>query len=122
VTLPGLPGGHAAKIDCGGCHACCKRMLVILGDGDDLSRGDWEWKVYGLARVAQMKHKKNGDCINLTKKGCAVYSKRPKICRAFDCEDFVKTRANLRNCGNDPVIREGKRRLKNKEKQHETSS
>jgi Fe-S-cluster containining protein len=116
VTLPGLPGCYEAKVDCGSCQACCKRMLVILEDGDDDSRGDWEWKAYGLARVRQMKHKKNGDCANLTPQGCAVYARRPKICKAFDCEAFVRRRANLRSCDNDPVISEGIRRLKTKGK------
>ena len=112
MTLPGLPGGYASHVDCGACQACCKRMLVILEGGDDDSRSDWEWKLYGLVRVRQMKHKKNGDCINLTKNGCAVYSSRPLICRAFDCEAFVRRRANLAACSNDPVISEGIRRLK----------
>lgn len=85
-------------------------MVVILEDGDDFSRGDWEWKAYGLCRVRQMKHKKNGDCIHLTKNGCGIYSQRPRICRAFDCEDFVRGRPL--NCDNDAVISEGIRRLK----------
>jgi Fe-S-cluster containining protein len=112
VTLPGLPLGVTTHVDCGACQACCKGMLVILGTGDDLSRGDWDWKVYGLARVREMKHKKNGNCINLTTNGCSCYARRPEICRVFDCEAFVRDRANLAACGNGPVIKEGKRRLK----------
>jgi Fe-S-cluster containining protein len=116
VTLPGLPMGVVSKVDCGDCQACCKKMLILLEDGDDLSRDDWDWTVFGLCRVRKLKHKKNGDCIHLAKNGCAVYDRRPRVCRAFDCEDFVKNHANIRSCGNDPVISEGIRRLANKEK------
>jgi len=115
MTLPGLPRGMTCRVDCGACRACCRRMVIILDEtaGDDVSetRGDWEWRDYGELRVRQLKVKRNGDCVNLTKKGCAVYATRPAVCKAFDCAAFVLSRPSLGACGDDPVIAEGKRRL-----------
>lgn len=115
MSLPGIPKGRVAKVDCGDCHACCQGMLVILdeNEGDDVSdaRGDWKWNKYGPMRVRQMKTKGNGDCVHLTKDGCDIYEARPAICKYFDCVGFVSSRANLEACSNGPVIAEGRRRL-----------
>ena len=112
MTLPGLPKSLVSHIDCAGCRACCRGgMVVILEDGDDDSRGDWDWKTYGLVRVRQIKHKRNGDCVHLGPRGCEIYESRPKICRAFDCTEFVRDREWLATCDNEPMIREAKRRL-----------
>jgi Fe-S-cluster containining protein len=34
-------------------------------------------------------HRPDGACVYLGKRGCRIWSKRPKVCRAFDCRRFA---------------------------------
>jgi hypothetical protein len=109
MILLGIPQDKNVQIDCGDCHACCKRQIVVLFPGDDTSRGDW--KLEGPAMV--VKQKPNGDCVHLGASGCAVYDQRPLLCKAFDCERAAQhpLLSKLPGASNDAVQQEGRRRL-----------
>ena len=109
MSLLGIPQGQVVQIDCGDCHACCKRQIVVLFPGDDTTRGDW--KLEGPAMV--VRQKPNGDCIHLGTSGCDVYETRPIMCRAFDCERAAShpLLSRLPGASNDAVQREGWRRM-----------
>lgn len=34
-------------------------------------------------------HKPDGSCIYLTKEGCGIHSRAPKMCQQFDCRDLA---------------------------------
>ena len=110
MNLPGLPKPKFEPIDCGSCHKCCTGQIVLLfpESGDDLSRNDW--KLHGEAHI--LNTKKNGDCIYLTPEGCSIYSQRPIMCKAFNCEKAAQSQLVRMFSGDGHgVIQEGRRRL-----------
>jgi Fe-S-cluster containining protein len=97
--LKGVPFG-ATKVDCGSCTLCCKGQIITLDPemGDDISRNDWDWKSHDLQRVRIMKLNNSGSCVHLTESGCDIYSRRPFICKVFDCREawrFMKRRSRI---------------------------
>ena len=100
-----------STLQCGRCTACCKRELVPLMEGDDMSLDAVLFQGMHVLR-----HKENGDCIYLGKRGCKIYDRRPQICKAFDCRKFVL--GSMRGIGSmlavqkDPeVVRAGMERM-----------
>jgi Fe-S-cluster containining protein len=86
------------EVPCGHCKACCKSELIVLlpDEGDKVETYEHEIiPIEGQGTVAALKHKKNGECIYLARNGCTIRSRRPHICRIFDCRAFYlsKTRA-----------------------------
>ena len=83
--------------DCGDCHLCCTREMIVLVDGDDPSLFEGvipvprEWLAPALPSFSGyvISHRADGACIHLGDDGCKVYAIRPDICRVFSCESFV---------------------------------
>lgn len=82
-------------VPCNGCTACCRgnQTVLLLPEHDDdperypaptLTTG-----FYGGRWGVQLKCQSNGDCIFLRKGICAVYDRRPSVCRNFDCRRVV---------------------------------
>jgi Fe-S-cluster containining protein len=76
-------------VPCGSCQACCRREWIIL----DPAAGDvielYETEDVVDARTGKdakaLAHKTNGDCLYLGAAGCTIHSRRPQVCRSFDC-------------------------------------
>lgn len=75
-----------STVPCGKCTACCWHEIVPLTAGDDLTFYDSE--VLNGALV--LRHRPDGACVHLGRKGCSIWTKRPAVCRAFDCRRFVQ--------------------------------
>lgn len=113
--LPGLPQPHVAKINCGSCRKCCRHnAAIMLTDTEDPSR-------YQCHEVAPgtflLDRKPNGDCVYLGETGCTIWGRHPEVCRVFDCAAFVKRMDEgafdaIGPRVGGPVVREGRRRLK----------
>jgi Fe-S-cluster containining protein len=73
-------------LPCGYCRVCCqaKHLVVDLKDGDPVDS-------YKLDRRNEryLAKSSSGACVYLKEHGCAIYDKRPKACREFDCRDLV---------------------------------
>jgi hypothetical protein len=99
-----------SDVICGRCVACCKRELVPLQPGDDMTL-----ETRTLMGFQVLKQKENGDCFYLGKRGCTIYDRRPQICRAFDCRKFVASAmgGSYGNIRKDPeVVRAGMERMR----------
>lgn len=103
-----------ADVPCGSCTSCCKQDKIVLKPGEE---GRFQWHREGNQLV--LDRKPNGECINLTTKGCAVHAAPPDICRRFDCRVLFlttpKTQRRIRITQN-PTMRDvydaGKLRVK----------
>lgn len=71
--------GDRNDVNCDGCSACCVNERVILSPaaGDD---PDAYWtnltEINGSMETV-LAHKPNGECVYLTKKGCAIHDRAP---------------------------------------------
>ena len=100
-----------STLQCGRCTACCKRELVPLMPGDDMGLD-----AVSFQGVQVLRHKENGDCIYLGKRGCKIYDRRPQVCRSFDCRKFalgaMRGIGSMLEVRKDPdVIRAGMERM-----------
>jgi Putative zinc- or iron-chelating domain len=77
------------SVPCGTCQACCRREWIFL----DRAAGDIA-ELYETETVIDpatgkptlaIAHKENGDCIYQDAAGCSIHSRRPYLCRIFDC-------------------------------------
>jgi Fe-S-cluster containining protein len=83
----------ADPVQCNGCTACCKGNLSVALNPDWGDRiEDHPQRTLALEDIYKtghlsvvLKRKPNGDCIHLRHRGCAIYDKRPAVCRRFDC-------------------------------------
>lgn len=105
-----------AQVDCGDCHACCKRELVPLMPDDNPAL--YETEEHPIAGLI-LTRRPNGDCVHLGPDGCTVYPNHPIVCRAFDCaEQFRKSsRADRRHMlklglADREVFAQGRRRAR----------
>ena len=120
MTLPGLPQPRITKLDCGACRKCCTgHQLIALVEEDNPANYQCHEYAPGLWAVD---HNAEGDCIYLGEKGCTIWGRHPAVCRAFDCAALVKRMDEGAFDGIDSrldndVIREGRRRLKERRTQ-----
>ena len=78
----------ASKVPCGDCTLCCQGDLIFLHKemGDRVS----DYKVRRVSGFWVLQHKPDGDCVYLDReKGCVIHTRRPAICREFDCRGLV---------------------------------
>ena len=79
-------------VPCGACTLCCRNKPAIILHPE---KGD-DPRNYGtlipMAHPLQpgkmayrLPHKADGSCVFLGPFGCAVWAKRPAMCRSFDC-------------------------------------
>lgn len=101
------------KVPCGSCLLCCKGEAIILHpeDGDDPSNYETITVPHPLGTgkmVQQIKTTITGACMYLGKTGCTIYSKRPVICREFDCRLLAKRFGDLALSTANPVMLRGR--------------
>jgi hypothetical protein len=111
-------------VPCGGCTQCCRSsqgLLLHPEQGDDVEsykvqvRGDADEGTF----VYLLETNEKGECVYLGPSGCAIYDRRPLLCRAFDCRKHYlvlprQDRDNLVRLGlsSRAVFNEGRSRLK----------
>ena len=83
-----------AIVPCGTCTLCCYGEAIILhpehGDNpEDYDVQVIEHPVFGKP-VFALKHRADGACQYLGPFGCSIWTKRPVLCREFDCRDFAR--------------------------------
>jgi hypothetical protein len=79
-----------AVVPCGSCHACCHSPVEVRPDwGDDPA--DYRLAI-SVDKSAPNKHAMvtlhrtaDGTCYALRNGRCSIWSKRPRVCRGFDC-------------------------------------
>jgi Fe-S-cluster containining protein len=96
------------SVPCGACHACCRAELIPLYPeyGDDLLLYPWHY----VANRPTLLQRSNGDCWYLQENGrCAIYDRRPRLCRVFDCRVALrrnyKMRTELKQAAQDCIAR-----------------
>ena len=72
--------------------------------------------VYDYRRIGEhrvLNNKPNGDCTHLGPEGCAIYEKRPFVCRTYDCRKHFKSLAasERRRFSNSMLGAEARKRL-----------
>lgn len=93
-----------SEVPCKGCKRCCQGQQAIplfpeLGDADAS-----EYETQQAGKVTILAWKENGDCVYLSESGCAIYDRRPVVCREFDCRmQYLSLTRAMR----DGMIREG---------------
>lgn len=80
------PPTAAVDVPCGACTACCWHEIVPLTEADDPSSYDTQW----INGVQVLRHQPNGACIYLGQRGCRIWTRRPAVCKVFDCRRFVR--------------------------------
>lgn len=73
---------------CKGCTACCRGDRIYLLPGDDPSQFETVPTEDGRRAIRQVK----GECIYLVPEGCAIYANQPRMCRAFNCVDYFRSK------------------------------
>ena len=81
---------NTSTVPCNGCTLCCQGHQVIILHpeyGDDPALHQTVEITHPLTGepALMVAQKANGDCINLTEKGCRVYENRPAMCKEYDC-------------------------------------
>jgi Fe-S-cluster containining protein len=97
-------------VPCGACTACCWNEVVPLTAADNPRDYDTEW----LNGWRVLRHRPDGACVYLGKRGCRIWTKRPKVCRAFDCRRFALQHLAGKHEGvikDDAVMQAGLERL-----------
>ena len=90
--------GQAVDVPCGSCNACC-RMPHLYAEVRDYERADFPEAVWQTADdmvptwVPGWVLPKNpdGSCVHLIGGKCAIYERRPRACRTFDCRVALVT-------------------------------
>ncbi|MBN2789970.1 MAG: YkgJ family cysteine cluster protein [Candidatus Delongbacteria bacterium] len=83
------------KDNCKGCTQCCKLFLVCLNE-TEYESCYYDSIVTGYEHLSTfkeveenglniLKKKDDGSCVYLKDNKCAIYSKRPQVCRDFFC-------------------------------------
>jgi len=76
------------KVPCNGCTLCCRKDAIRLLPEDDASQYQTEPHQSGDGSL-MLAHRPDGSCIYLTKEGCGIHGRAPKMCRQFDCRDLA---------------------------------
>jgi Fe-S-cluster containining protein len=98
-----------SDVPCNGCTACCSGPIVLhAAFGDDVASYRTKF-VDGAGYV--LEQREDGSCIYRQGNGCAVWERRPAICRAFDCRVYARSAwAKIDPLRDDTVIAAGKAR------------
>ena len=77
-------------LPCNLCTACCRgklRLVAIFPYEDET-----QWNTLYLPKSGWyiLANKDNGDCVYITDEGCAIWDRRPKTCREYDCREAMQ--------------------------------
>src|SRR5210317_376893 len=76
-------------LPCNGCTACCEMDIVFLHPEFGDKPKKYVTQMAG-DRIA-LAHKKTGGCIYLNHDvGCAIWERRPVVCREMDCRRLLR--------------------------------
>lgn len=115
---------ESTVVPCGSCTKCCNSnqgLFLHPDQGDEVS--SYQFQILTERETGKpiylLATKDNGECVYLGPAGCTIYSRRPLLCRAFDCRKHYLTlprqdRDNLVRLGlsSRAVFNEGRSRLK----------
>lgn len=83
------PAGASTQVPCGGCTECCRSgqgLFLHPEQGDDVESYRHRTAGDGAGnRIYLLETAADGACVYLTGSGCAIYHRRPLLCRSFDC-------------------------------------
>lgn len=102
-------------LNCAGCRKCCLGDEILLDreQGDDPSQFKTRRRPDGAVAVARAK---DGSCVYLGKSGCTIQTRKPAMCRAYDCRRHALAVAEMAEAQQIermawPAVQEGFRRL-----------
>lgn len=77
-------------VKCGACNKCCHGEIVLI-DNRFESPAEYDTEPHaGSDIVRQLRRSsKTGACVYLGPEGCTIYERRPLMCRAFDCVQWL---------------------------------
>lgn len=118
-----LPASSPTGVPCNTCTECCRSQQALLlhpDQGDNVA--SYETRIVAHPETGEQAYilatKENGECIYLGPTGCTIYSRRPLLCRTFDCRKHYlilpkQDRDNLVRLGlsSRAVFNAGKTRL-----------
>lgn len=73
-------------VPCGDCVACCTAYEVLIGTDDTPDAYD---TVTGTTGRPVLRRQADGACVYLLDGRCAIYERRPGVCRQYDCRAFA---------------------------------
>ena len=85
ITL-GMGDYPKANVPCGDCNSCCINSAVDV-DYDVRAGIKYRTRKDNNGKYL-LQHRRDKSCVYLIKRGCSLeHSKKPGICRAFDCRE-----------------------------------
>ncbi|HUK77025.1 MAG TPA: YkgJ family cysteine cluster protein [Thermoleophilia bacterium] len=96
-TRRALRTGEAVAVPCGDCTACCTSSYFVHIDADEgaaLAAVPDELKFAAPGRSpggVVLGYDRRGHCPLFDGRGCAIYERRPRTCRTYDCRIFPAT-------------------------------
>lgn len=103
-------GGIAVtRVPCGDCTACCRSRATEINLRQDEIQSFPEaidWPNHPGEKI--LPKNPDGSCMHLSERGCEIYERRPRCCRAYDCR--VHIFFGMIACDEDDALLEGVRR------------
>lgn len=87
----------AGEVPCGDCNACCKASYFIEIEAQEretlarIPRVHLTLSTRSPEQPWTLEQSCNGRCPMLVDERCAIYTRRPRTCRRFDCRVFAAT-------------------------------
>lgn len=92
-----LRTGQAVAVPCGDCRGCCTSSYFIHIDADETASlaavpDELKFPIPGqVPGGAVLGYDRRGHCPMFDGRGCAIYERRPRTCRSYDCRVFTAT-------------------------------
>lgn len=105
-----------SQIDCQKCGNCCHELcpglsaseLKTLAEIDKLSESEFEDKYVAIDEFEGIKYMKDTPCKYLNGNSCAIYEKRPEVCRSYPhthkAQFTSRTFGMIENYGICPIV------------------
>jgi hypothetical protein len=88
LANPHNDSGNKVTIPCGQCTKCCENSLVDVTYEVKAGIPYRTQRHNAVPDQIILRRRANGHCVYLNKNGCSIeHSKKPAICRSFDCRD-----------------------------------
>jgi Fe-S-cluster containining protein len=81
--------GDAGPVPCGPCSACCHYAGIVVDEKRDFARLPHLLTERAPDGELVLQRRADGACAHLGDNGCTVYSRRPAVCRSFDCRVYA---------------------------------